>query len=73
LLVRPSRSTSDAAAAAFFDVFLAGAPVCESALPAADFDLAPVDLLLKVLEAAFAAFAPVVLDLAIVNLPCFRS
>ncbi|HEX6037898.1 hypothetical protein [Longimicrobium sp.] len=42
-LVRPSWSTLEAAVAALLDVLLAGALVCERALPAAFFEFAPVD------------------------------
>ena len=43
-LVRPSRSTVDAAVAAFAEVTFAGA-TWASALPALDFEFEPVDLL----------------------------
>jgi hypothetical protein len=64
-LVRPSRSTEDAAVAAFEDVVFAGAPVWERALAAAVLEREPVDALLRVCEALVAAFVPVVFPLAI--------
>ena len=56
--MRPSRSTDDAFFATALDVFFA---VCrwESALPAALFDFAPVDLLRRVFDALFTALEPV--------------
>lgn len=65
LLVRLSFRTEDAARAAFLDVTLRGAFVCDSALPAALFDLAPVDLFWRVDEAFFAALGLVTLGFAI--------
>ena len=66
LLVLPSRKTFDAALAAFFEVTLLGAFVCDKALPAAVLDLRPVDLLLSVFDALLAAFGLVTFDFAIV-------
>lgn len=59
-LVRPSRKTADAAVAAFADVALGGA-TCDNALPAADFDAFPVELLERTVEELFAALLPVIL------------
>ena len=56
LLVRPSRSTFDAALAARAEVCFLGAFRCDKALPPADFDAVPVALLRIVFDAAFAAF-----------------
>lgn len=64
VLVRPSRSTLEAALAALDDVVFFGAPVWESALPAVVLDFPPVELLRNVADALDAAFAPVVLPLA---------
>ncbi len=47
--------TDDAELAAFLDVTFFGAFVCDKALPAATFDFLPVDLLLSVVDAFFAA------------------
>ncbi len=58
-LVRLSLSTFDAAVATFLDVTLAGL-TWASVLPAALFDVFPVDALDKTVEAFFAAFGPVV-------------
>jgi len=57
--VWPSRSTFDAAFAAALEVVFVGAFVCERALPAAFFEVEPVDLLVRVLEALEAALFPV--------------
>jgi hypothetical protein len=54
VLVRPSLSTFDALVAADGEVTLV-LPFCESALPAADFEAAPVDGLFKTPLADFAA------------------
>jgi hypothetical protein len=61
-LVRPSRSVLDAALPALAEVDFPGALTWDSALPAAVFDAAPVDLLPKVFEAWDAALFPVVFD-----------
>ena len=58
-LVRPSRRTADAAVAAFADVTLGGA-TCDNALPAADFDVLPVELFERTEEELFAALALVI-------------
>jgi hypothetical protein len=58
-LVRPSRKTADAAVAAFADVALGGA-TCDNALPAADFDAFPVELLERTEEELFATLLPVI-------------
>jgi hypothetical protein len=65
LLVRPSRSTDDAAVPAFLDVTFLGAFVWDSALPADVFDLPPVVLLRRVLDALLAALGLVTFDFAI--------
>ena len=65
MLVRPSCSTFEADFAAAVEVVFSGALVCAKALPAPAFDFAPVDLLFNVLEAAFAAFFPVVFGFVI--------
>lgn len=57
--MRPSRKTVDAAVAAFADVALGGA-TCDNALPAADFDAFPVELLERTEEELFAALLPVI-------------
>lgn len=57
-LVRPSRKVDEAFVATFFDVVLLVLR-CDSALPAELFDFFDVDLLLNVLDAFFAALAPV--------------
>ncbi len=62
LLVRPSRSTLDAADAAASDVTFLGAFVCESVLPAAVFDFGAVLPLFNVFAALDAAFGPVTPD-----------
>ena len=67
LLVLLSLKTADAALAAFLDVTFWGAFVCERALPAAVFDFFPVDLLLSVPEAFFAALGLVTFDFFIVK------
>jgi hypothetical protein len=54
----------DADFAAGLEVVLFGALVCESALPAAVFDLPPVEPLLSVFEEFEAALEPVVLLIA---------
>ena len=58
-LVRPSRRTADAAVAAFADVALGGA-TWDKALPAADFDAFPAELLERTEEELFAALLPVI-------------
>jgi hypothetical protein len=58
-LVRPSRSTFDAAVAAFVDVTFGGL-TCASELPAALFDDFPVEVLDNTFDAFLAAFGPVV-------------
>lgn len=55
-LVRPSRSTLDAALAAVEEVTFLGALVCESALPPAVLEVLLVLLLAIVFDAADAAF-----------------
>ena len=60
----------EAAVAALEEVRLFGAFRCDKALPAAVLDLLPVDLLLKVFEAALAALLPVTFLLAI-DVPLF--
>jgi hypothetical protein len=70
-LVRPSRKTADAAVAAFADVALGGA-TCDNALPAADFDVFPVELLERTEEEFFAALLPVIF-VAILHLPKKRN
>lgn len=57
--MRPSDITLDAALAALGEVPFLGAPVCDSALAAAVFDLAPVADELIVFDALDAALAPV--------------
>jgi len=47
-LVRPSRSVSEAAEAAFGDFCFFGAPVCDRALTEADFEDLPVALMVEV-------------------------
>ena len=59
-LVRPSRSTLEAAVAACADVCSWGAPFCVSALPAALLEALPVDWLDSTLEAAEAVAGRVV-------------
>lgn len=56
MLVRPSLNVFDAAVAAFGDVCFFGAFVWDKALPAADFEAFPVDLLVRVFEALPAVF-----------------
>jgi hypothetical protein len=63
--VRPSLSTFDAALAAFGEVCFLGAFVWDKALPAADFEAFPVDLLVNVFDAFFAAFGLVIFLFAI--------
>jgi hypothetical protein len=58
-LVRPSRSTFEAAVAAFFDVTFVGL-TWASVLPAALFDAFPVEALDKTLDAFLATFGFVV-------------
>ena len=65
LLVRPSVRTLDATLATFAEVALFGAWTWDNALAAAVLDLEPVLAELSVLEAAEAAFVPVVFVLAI--------
>ena len=60
LEVLPSRNVADAALAAFGPVWRFGVPVWDKALPDAVLDLAPVLLLVIVLEALVAALVPVV-------------
>ena len=60
----------EAAVAALVEVCLFGVVRCDNALPAADLDLLPVVLLLKVFEAALAALLPVTFLLAI-DVPLF--
>ncbi len=60
----PSRRVPDACRAAGADVSLLGAFRCDSALPAADFDLFAVDESRRVLEAFDAALRPVSLPMA---------
>lgn len=67
MLVRPSRRTIEAFVAACFEVTRFGDFVCESALPPADFDFAPVPLLVIVFEALDAAFRPVVRAFAAIS------
>lgn len=67
--MRPSVIVLDAALAALADVTLGGAAVCDKALAAADFDLAPVDSLRMTLDAFVEALAPVTL-VAIDPSPC---
>lgn len=69
LLVRPSLRTDEAALAAFFEVTFFGLFVWDKALPAEVFDFAPVDLLLSVEDAFFAALGLVTLDFAIFCAP----
>lgn len=64
MLVRPSRRTLEAFEATRFDVARLGAFVCERALPAADFDFAPVLVLVIVFDALDAAFGLVTRTLA---------
>jgi hypothetical protein len=59
LLVRPSRSTLEASFAAGAEVTFFGALVCESALPAAVFDLGAELVFVNVFDALVAAFDPV--------------
>ena len=68
--VRPSDRVFEAAVAVLVEVCLFGAFRCDKALPAAVLDLFPVDLLLKVLEAALAALLRVTFSLAI-DVPLF--
>ena len=67
--MRPSRKVFEAALAAFFDVTFLGAFVCDKALPAADFELFPVEDFFKVFDALLAAFFPVTLGFAILTPP----
>jgi hypothetical protein len=69
LLVRPSRSTEDAALAAFSDVTFFGALACASALAAAVFDLVEVLGLRRVRDAFLATSVLVTLDLGTARLP----
>lgn len=62
VLDRPSRSAFEAAVAAVADVVLLGDEVCDRALPAADLDVVPVDLLPRTLEALVAARGLVTLE-----------
>lgn len=59
MLVLPSRSTFDAAEAAFADETRFGAFACDRALAPAVLDFDPVDLLRIVLDALFAVRLPV--------------
>ena len=54
-LYRSSRNALEAAVAAAAEVILEGDHACESALPAADLDVVPVDLLPRTTEALVAA------------------
>lgn len=65
----PSRSTADAALAAFLPVVSDRVFDCVSALPAAVFEGFPVDFEASVFAAAFAAFGLVCLDFAIASSP----
>jgi len=65
VLVLPSRSTLDAAVAAFLLVVSVRVFDWVNALPAADFDAFPVDFDESVFAAALAAFGLVCLDFAI--------
>ena len=68
-LVLPSRKTAEAILAALGEVTRCGAPVCESALPAAVFDFGEVFELVNVLDALEAALAPVTFDFVILGPP----
>lgn len=59
LLVRPSRSTFEAAVAAVAEVTFLGAFVCDNALPAAVLDFGAVLAFVRVFDALEAAFEPV--------------
>lgn len=73
MLVRPSRSTFDAAVAADEEVTFFGA-TCDKALPAAALEDLPVVLLVSTVEAAFAACTPVVFATALlVVADCARA
>ncbi|MBA3673274.1 MAG: hypothetical protein H0W68_14780 [Gemmatimonadaceae bacterium] len=61
---RPSRSVADDFFAAFADVFLLGDFRCDSALPAALFDLGEVLRPWRVFDALDAAFLPVSFDMS---------
>ncbi|MBE0548491.1 MAG: hypothetical protein IH627_12770 [Rubrivivax sp.] len=61
-LDRPSRRAFEAAVAAVADVTLEGADACDRALPAADLEVVPVDLLPRTLEALVAARGLVILE-----------
>lgn len=61
-LDRPSRNAFEAAVAAVADVTLAGDDACDSALPAADLEVAPVELLPRTPEALVAARGLVTLE-----------
>src|SRR5690606_22558245 len=67
LLVRPSKRVLDAALAARDPVWRLGVPVCESALPPAVFERAPVILFVSVFDALLAALGCVVRRFFIVN------
>lgn len=72
LLVFLLRSTEDAALAAFWDVTLLGALVCDRALPDAVLDLGLVDLFLSVEDAFRAALGLVTFAFVIViSFSCF--
>lgn len=66
-LVRPSRSTWEAAVTARADVCSLGAAFWVNALPAAVFEAAPVDPLDRTFDADDAAFEPVVLVAILVS------
>lgn len=61
-LERPSRSAFEAAVAAVAEVTLDDDDACESALPAADLEVAPVDLLPRTADALVAARGLVTLE-----------
>ena len=69
VLLRPSLSTADAFAAAFFEVTFE-VLLWESAEPAADLDFFPVDLFVSVFEAFEAADFDVCFPCAMITSAC---